>query len=327
MESVWTKPAGPPPRIVATAPVGAPAPELLAPFGDLVVAPADDEATLAPLVRDAVALIVRGGSRVPATLIDAAPALRVIARTGVGTDLVDLEAATRRRIPVIVTPGAGANAVAEGALAMMLSLAKALPALDRVVREGRWRERDAVDVRDLEAARLGIVGLGRIGRRVAELARVFGMDVAAFDPYASASGDVALLDLPALFERSEFVSLHAPLTDETRGMVDAALLERLPRGAVLVNLGRGALVRSLDDLLAVLESGRLAGVGLDVFDPEPPDVSHPLFADPRVLLSPHALGLSRLSRERIFREVAEGVAAVLRGERPAAVANPEVYGP
>ena len=327
MESVWTKPAGPPPRIVATAPVGAPAPELLAPFGNLVVAPDDGEATLAPLVRDAVALIVRGGSRVPATLIDAAPALRVIARTGVGTDLVDLEAATRRRIPVIVTPGAGANAVAEGALAMMLSLAKALPALDRVVREGRWRERDAVDVRDLEAARLGIVGLGRIGRRVAELARVFGMDVAAFDPYASASGDVALLDLPALFERSEFVSLHAPLTDETRGMVDAALLERLPRGAVLVNLGRGALVRSLDDLLAALESGRLAGVGLDVFDPEPPDVSHPLFADPRVLLSPHALGLSRLSRERIFREVAEGVAAVLRGERPAAVANPEVYGP
>ena len=312
-------------KIVATAPVAPPAPELLAELAEIVVAPADDEATLAPLVRDAVALIVRGGCRVGAGLIDAAPSLRVIARTGVGVDLVDLQAATRRGIPVLVTPGAGADAVAEGALALMLALAKRLPELDALVRQGRFDERDAVEVGDLSGATLGVVGLGRIGTRVAELARAFGMEPLAHDPYVCPGGDVPLLDLPSLFERSQFVSLHAPLTAETRGIVDADLLGRLSTGAILVNLARGALVRSLDDLLAALDSGPLAGVGLDVFEIEPPDVSHPLFRHPRVLLSPHALGLSRGAKERIFREVAEGIVSVLRGGRPAAVANPEIY--
>ena len=312
-------------KIVATAPVAAPAPELLAELAEIVVAPADDEATLAPLVRDAVALIVHGGCRVGGGLIDAAPSLRVIARTGVGVDLVDLQAATRRGIPVLVTPGAGADAVAEGALALMLALAKRLPELDALVRQGRFDERDALEVGDLSGATLGVVGLGRIGTRVAELARAFGMEPLAHDPYVRPDGEIPLLDLPSLFERSQFVSLHAPLTAETRGIVDADLLARLSRGAILVNLARGALVRSLDDLLAALDSGPLAGVGLDVFETEPPDVSHPLFRHPRVLLSPHALGLSRGAKERIFREVAEGIVSVLRGGRPAAVANPEIY--
>lgn len=313
------------PTIVATAPVASPAPELLAAFGEVVVAPSCDEETLASLVRDAAALIVRGDSSVSKELIEAAPSLRVIARTGVGVDLVDLDAATRHGIPVVVTPGAGASAVAEGAIAMMLALAKRLPLLDEIVRQGGWQERDTVDIRDLEGARLGIVGAGRIGARVARLARAFGMDVACCDPYVGPPEEVERVELEALFARSEFVSVHAPLTSETRGMVDAALLERLPQGAILVNLARGGLVRSLDDLLAALESGRLGGVGLDVFEQEPPDRSHPLFRHPRVLLSPHALGLSRRAKERIFRDVAEGIAAVLRGERPAAVANPEVY--
>ena len=313
--------------IVATGPVFAPAPEVLAPVGELVVAPDDDEATLVALVRDAGALLVRGGSRVTARVIDSAPDLRVIGRSGVGVDELDVEAATRRGIPVVTTPEAGAQAVAEGAFAMILVLVKRLTELDEAVRAGEWRARNEVEVGDLEGATLGIVGLGRIGRRVASLAHAFGMAVVASDPLVKRAEGVDVVDLGALFERSHVVTLHAPLTRGTRGMVDAVLLERLRPGAILVNLSRGGLIRSLDDVHDALESGRLAGVGLDVFEPEPPDVSHPLFRHPRVLLSPHALGMSRRAKERIFREVAEGIAAVLRGERPAHVANPEVYDP
>jgi D-3-phosphoglycerate dehydrogenase len=312
--------------VLATGPVFPPAPEILAPFGELVVAPDDTEATLLPLVRDAVALIARGGTRIGAGLIEAAPELRVIGRTGVGIDLVDLEAATRHRIPVVISAGAGTDAVAEGALAMIVALAKRLPLLDRLVREGRWRERDDVEICDLAGSTLGIVGLGRIGRRLGELARPLGMRVVAYDPYVE-PGVVGVepVGLPDVFAESDFVSLHAPLNLVTRGMVDADLLAGARPGLVLVNLGRGGLVRSLDDLLAALESGRLGGVGLDVFDPEPPDLSHPLFRHPRVLLSPHALGWTPRARERTYREMAEGMAAVLRGERAAIVANPEAY--
>ena len=259
-----------------------------------------------------------------ARVIEAAPGLRVIARTGIGVDEVDVAAATRRGIPVVVVPDAGAQAVAEGALALMLALAKRLTELDQAVRAGRWEERDAVEIRDLEGATLGIVGLGRIGRRLAALARAFGMSVLASDPYAEA-GETELVDLATLFERSDYVSLHAPLTDETRGLVDASLLRRLPDGAILVNLARGALIRSLDDVVEALDAGRLGGVGLDVFAEEPPELSHPLFRHERVFLSPHALGMSRRAKSAIARAAAEGVVAVLEGRRPAAVANPEIY--
>jgi phosphoglycerate dehydrogenase-like enzyme len=306
-------------RVVSTGPVAPVAEQLLGP-----IAVAGDD--LRELARDAEALIVRGGSVVDAAMIDGAPRLRVIARTGVGLTEVDLEAATRRGIPVVFTPYAGARAVAEGALALLLALAKQLPLLDRVVREGRWHARDEVEIRDLEAATLGIVGFGRIGRELARLVEPFDARVLAYDPYVERANGVALVPLETLFAESDYVSLHAPLTEETRGLVDADLLARAKPGLILSNLARGALVRSPDDLLAALDSGRLAAVGLDVFEPEPPDLSHPLFRHPRVLLTPHALGLSRRARERIYREVAEGVLAVFRGDRPRAVANPEVYG-
>jgi phosphoglycerate dehydrogenase-like enzyme len=305
-------------KVVSTGPVAPAAEEILGPIA--VAAPGELETELA----DADALIVRGGHLVTAALLDAAPRLRAIGRSGVGIDNVDLDAATSRGIPVVFTPEAGAQAVAEGALALMLALAKQLPALDLAVREGRWQARDELEVRDLEGARLGILGLGRIGRRVAELARAFGMRLLAHDPFVDDVAGIELVDLPTLFGESDLISVHAPLTPETEGVVGAELLG-LARGAIFVNLSRGRLVRSLDDLLGALESGALWAVGLDVFDPEPPDLTHPLFRHPRVLLSPHALGLSGRARRQIFAEVAEGIAAVLRGDRPAAVANPEVY--
>jgi D-3-phosphoglycerate dehydrogenase len=308
-------------RIVATGPVFPPAEDVL---GEIAVAPAPDEDSLLPLLGDAEALIARGDATISERLIDAAPALRVIGRTGVGVERIDLDAATKRGIPVVIAPDAGSDSVAEGALALMLALAKDLNALDRAVRDGRWSARDELELWDVGGTTVGVIGLGRIGRRVAALVQALGARVLGHDPYVERSDEVELVGLETLFGESDYISLHAPLTRETRGLVDARLLS-LARGAVLVNLGRGGLISSLDDLLAALESGSLRAVGLDVFDPEPPDPGHPLFAHPRVLLSPHALGLSRRARRQLFAEVAEGIAAVLRGERPRAIANPEIY--
>ena len=301
-------------RIVATGPVPPVAEELLGPV--VVAAPGELES----LLPETEVLIARGGTTVTAATIAAAPLLRVIARSGVGFSEVDIEAATRRGIPIVLAPTAGADAVAEGALALVLALAKRLPELDRAVKEGRWAERDRADVRDLHGTALGILGYGRIGRRLEALAVPFEMRVRFFDPYVAGS-----VTLTELFAESDVVSIHAPLTEETRGIVDARLLERARPGLLLVNVARGALVRSPDDLLAALASGRLGGVGLDVFEPEPPDTSHPLFAHPRVLCTPHALWRTPRAVEGIFREMGEGVLAALRGDRPAGVANPELY--
>jgi D-3-phosphoglycerate dehydrogenase len=249
-------------------------------------------------------VIVRGGHRFGAELIEASPRLRVIGRTGVGLSEIDVEAAERRGIAIVTAEG-GARAVAEGALTLLLALAKRLPQLDRAVKDGRFAERDQADVLDAEDLTLGIVGYGRTGQALAELAGAIGMTTVAHDPYAHG---VAIDELLA---RSDAISLHAPLTDETRGLVDPAFLERVRPGAILVNLAGGGLVRALDDLLAALESGRLSGVGLDVFEPEPPDPAHPLFRHPAVLCTPHALGLSRRAKANLARQCAEGIALEL----------------
>jgi D-3-phosphoglycerate dehydrogenase len=296
------------PLIVATGPVHPVAEEIL---GEIVVG--DWRERLA----EVEALIVRGDARVTAADIAAAPRLRVIGRSGIGVDNVDVAAAGARGIPVVVAPGVGARAVAEGAFTLALALLKGLPELDRAVRGGEWSLRDRVDVRDLGGTTLGIVGYGRIGRELADLARAVGMHVLAHDPHV----DEATSPLDALFENADVVSLHVPLDESTRGLIGPGLLARAKPGLILVNTARGALVSSNDDLFAALESGRLGGVGLDVFEEEPPDTSHPLFDHPRVLVTPHALGFTRRAREAVFRTMAEGVAAVLRGEQAAHVAS------
>jgi D-3-phosphoglycerate dehydrogenase / 2-oxoglutarate reductase len=294
--------------IVATGPVHPVAVEILGP-----IEVAENWRALLP---DAEALIVRGDASVGQRELASAPRLRVIGRSGVGVDRVDMAATAACGIPVVVTPGANARAVAEGALTLMLALVKRLPELQRAVVERDWGARDRLELGDLEGATLGIVGYGRIGRELAEIARALGMRILAHDPLV----DEATTPLDALFENADVVSLHAPLTDETRGIVGPELLAHAKPGLVLVNTARGGLVTSLDDLLAALENGRLGGVGLDVFEEEPPDPSHPLFVHPRVVATPHALGLTLGAREAVFRAMAEGVAAVLRGETPPNVA-------
>ncbi|MHB1988221.1 MAG: NAD(P)-dependent oxidoreductase [Acidimicrobiales bacterium] len=312
--------------IVALGPVPDSVQARLAPFGSVTTIGEGEECP-AKLLSDAVALIARGSSRVTAELLEAAPHLRVIGRSGVGVELVDVAAATRRGIPIVVTPGTGSRAVAEGALALILSLVKRLGRLTALVQERGWAERETIQVGDLDEACLGIIGYGAIGRRVAELGRCFGMRVLVYDPYTvrpPVTDGIVAVDLEVLFQSADVVSLHAPLTDETRGLVGVELLALLQKGAVLVNCGRGGLL-DLDAVHEALLDERLAGVGLDVFDPEPPP-DHPLFRHPDVVLTPHVLGLSRRARRLTFEAMAEGIAAVLSGTRAPHVANPEVYG-
>ena len=270
----------------------------------------------------AVGAIVRADARVDAAFLARTPRMRVLARTGVGTDLVDLAAASAHGIAVVITPGSGTRAVAEGVLAHALNLSKRLPEMTALVREGRWAERAAGGpIGDLDGSTMGIVGYGRIGRRVGELAAAFGMRVLAHDPFAAPPAEVNCADLTELAAASDVLTLHVPLTSDNYHFVNAGFLARVQPGAILVNCGRGALV-DLGAVLAALESGRLGGVGLDVYEPEPP-AHHPLFDHPRVSLTPHVTGLTRRATVATFADAAQGVLDVLAGRPAVAVANPD----
>ena len=269
---------------------------------------------------DAVGAIVRADAVVDAAFLSRAPRLRVIARTGVGVDHVDLPAATARGIPVVITPGSGTRAVAEGVFALALHLVKRLGPCTDLVRGGRWIDRGQISMGDLDGATIGIIGYGRIGKRVGELATAFGMHLLAYDPFSAPPPEIASQDVLELASASDVLTLHVPLTEGNHHLVDEAFLNRVRPGTVLINCSRGGLVDA-DAALAALESGQLAGVGLDVFEPEPPE-HHPLFDRPDVVLTPHLMGMTRRASAATFVDAARGVADVLAGRRPAAVANP-----
>lgn len=279
----------------------------------LVNNPTDDE------LAQAVGAFARGSVTIDRALFNRMPSLRVLARTGVGTERVDLVAATERGIPVVITPGSNTRAVAEGALAMALALVKSLPALDAVVRGGGWSERDDIPVGDIDGSTVGVVGYGRIGQRFTELMTALGARVRAFDPVTPIPAEFRVDNLDDLLRESSLVSLHVPLLDSTRNIIDAHAFSVMPVGALLINCSRGPLV-DLDAALAALRSGQLGGIGLDVFEDEPPK-PHPLYQHPRVLLTPHVMGLSTKAAAQTYRDAARGIRAVLDGERPAATAN------
>jgi phosphoglycerate dehydrogenase-like enzyme len=299
-------------------------------FGEVVCVAPEDSAAWSKSVEHAIAIIARGNTRISRELIESAPHLRVIARSGVGVDLIDVGAATEHGIPVVITPGAGSTAVAEGAVALMLALVKRLKTLDSLVRDGRWTDRESVPVGDLDGATLCVVGFGRIGRRLAEFGLAFGMSVRAVDPPAQRLGStipdgVTWATLAQALPVADVVSLHLPLDDSTRGILDLDGLLSMKPGATLLNLGRGALVSSYDDLFYALDAVPLNGVGLDTFVVEPPNHEHPLFKHERVQLTPHVLGLSRRARHQIFKDMVASTIRVLEGQRVSEVANPAVW--
>lgn len=317
-------------RIVCTGPIDNVAVEILRPYGEIVIASAFQEEVLLPLLDRAIGLVVRGveGS-VSARVINAAPDLKVIGRSGVGYDNVDIKAATARRIPVVYTPGANARAIAEASVALMFALCKKVVFWDRQLKLGNWNSRFETQPGDIDGATLGIIGFGRIGQMLAELIQPFNVTILAYDPYVSNERakqlETKLVDLEVLLKRSDFISIHAVLTDETQGLINRDRLRQIKPGAFLVNLARGGLIESLDVLYEALESGKLGGIGLDVFQPEPPDVSHPIFQLPNCVTSPHALGLTPRAMTKIFENMANDMAAVFDGKPPRHVVNPEVF--
>ena len=259
-----------------------------------------------------------------ATVLAAVPDLRVIARVGVGTDSIDLAAAADHGVVVTVTPGANDATVAEHAVALMLALVRRVCEQDAAVRRGEWPRTGDHVPGSLRGATVGLVGLGRIGRRTAGLLRAFGAGVLAADPaVAEAPAGIALVALDELLARSDIVSLHVPLLPATAGLLGAAEIARMRPGAMVVNTARGGLVDE-DALLAALRSGRLGGAALDVFAAEPPAGS-PLLALPNVIATPHVAGLSPASVEEMTRRATASVLDVLAGRRPPDVANPAVF--
>jgi glyoxylate reductase len=299
--------------------------ELLA--GHTVVAPAANEARLSPerLARelpDADALLALLSLRVDEALLASAPRLRVVANYAVGYDNVDLGAAARRGVIVTNTPDVLTDATADLTMALMLAAARRMSEGQELLRMGRWRgwEPEQLPGLDLDGARLGVVGLGRIGQAVARRARAFGMAITYAQPRRAALtleadlGGATHLSLDELVATADVVTLHCPLTPETRHLFDEARLGRMKPRAVLVNTARGPIVDEAA-LAETLSSGHLLGVGLDVFEEEP-RVHPALLAAPRTVLLPHLGSSTTGTRARMAETAAQSIADVLAGRRP-----------
>ena len=299
---------------------------ILEPLGcELTLAPSADEDALVEAVDGAEALLVcfaKVGERV----VDAAAAsgCRIISRYGIGYDNIDIAAATRHGIVVTYVPDYCLDEVADHTLALLLGLARAVAHADRSVRAGGWAVPHG-EVHRLAGRRLAVIGAGGIGRRVIERARAFRLEVVAFDPYVdpwelpaerAASFEEAVADADA-------ITLHVPLTEENRHLVDRDSIARMRRSPLLVNTSRGPLVDA-DAAVEALGSGALSGVALDVTEVEPPAADHPLRSHPRALLTPHMAFYSIEAQAELQRRAAEEVARAFNGEPPDRPVNPEV---
>ena len=267
------------------------------------------ESELAAIVPGAHVLVTRAYQRVSQAVIEAANTLELIAQATSGIDNIDDESARRRGVSIVNMPGENANAVAELVIGAMLTLTRTVPFYTREVAAGRWPREDCATRHELRHHRLGIIGLGQVGARVARLAAAFGMQARAYDPYISDAafaerGAAPTASLAELLSGSDILTLHVPLTAETRRMIDEAALRRLPRGAILINAARGEVVDQ-EAALEALRSDRLGGLVLDVFETEPP--GRPFPDDPRLILTPHIGGCTHECRsalaEKLFARI------------------------
>ncbi len=272
------------------------------------------EDALLKIIGDYDALVVRSQTKVTAKLIEAGKKLRVIGRAGVGVDNVDVDAATRRGIIVMNTPGGNTISTAEHTFSMMMALARKIPQAHASVKAGQW-DRKSFEGVELYNKTLGIIGMGRIGTEVARRAIAFGMRVLAYDPFLSLSKAKALqvevVELDELYRRSDFITIHVPMTDQTRGMINRDAIAKMKKGVRLINCARGGLIVEAD-LAEALRSGQVAGAALDVYETEPPKGS-PLLALDNVVLTPHLGASTAEAQESVGTEVAEQIVDALTG--------------
>ncbi len=282
----------------------------------------DERSRLPEMIPEYDALVVRSMTRVDRALLEAGSRLRVVGRAGIGVDNVDVAAATERGILVVNAPTANLVSATEHTFALLLALVRNVPPANASLRRGEWKRKQFLGS-ELQGKVLGVVGLGRIGQGVAMRARAFGMEIAAYDPFLDSAAarrlEVELTDLDALLARADVVTLHTPLTDQTRGLIDADRIASMKQGAILVNCARGGIVDE-GALLAALEEGRLAGAALDVFSEEPPSDPR-LVEHPRVVATPHIGAQTREAQRRVATETAKMLLAALDGSLAVTAVN------
>lgn len=317
-EPSFARMSDPPWRILVTEPYSVESMAKLKALGEVQLLAAPDEQSLLAAVSNCDALLVRTATRVSRRVIEAAPRLRVIGRGGVGLDNIDLDAARDEHITVVYTPNAATQAVADLTFALMLGLIWQLNGHDHAVRTERFMDaRSKAAPRELKGLTLGIVGMGRIGQAVARRAvNGFLMEVLYTDILEL--GDLGLgarqVGAKELFQRSDVVSLHVPLTHATRNMVDREAIRLFKNGAILINTSRGAVVES-EAVAEGLRTGKLWGAGFDVFEVEPPRSNDALLSAPNTLLTPHIGARTALAQENM-NAVVDDVIAVLQGRQP-----------
>lgn len=303
--------------------------EILNAAGFRSLDPAGDHTLTEPELRAALPeadAMMAGGERISAELLALAPRLRAIARTGVGYDAIDLAAATAKKIAVVITPGTNQESVAEQTFALLLALTRNIVPNDRTIRAGGWGRTLVTPVRGKV---LGLVGLGRIGRAVAMRSPAFGLRVVAYDPMPGdaefeAKHGIRRLGFEELLAASDVVSLHLPLSEATRGLIDRSTLAKMRPGSFLINTARGGLVVEAD-LAESLASGHLAGAGLDVLNSEPPEPDNPLLRLPNIVFSPHSGGIDTKSMADMAELAARCLVRLSRGDWPAGcVVNDEL---
>lgn len=286
------------------------------------------ESELISRIRIYDAMIVRSATKVTAAVIEAAHSLKVIGRAGVGVDNIDLEAATRRGVVVVNAPDGNTIAAAEHSIALMLALARNIPQGDASLRKGHWERKRLVGV-ELRHKTLGILGLGRIGSAVAHRAQAFGMFCLGYDPYISVEQanrlGVELVSLDSLLERSDFITIHMPLTDDTRHLLDADALSRVKQGVRIINVARGGIVDETA-LAEAVKAGKIAGAAVDVFEQEPV-VSSPLLDCPNVVLTPHLGASTEEAQLHVAVDVAQAIASFLDGGLPNNAVNMTTMAP
>ena len=279
-------------------------------------------------MKDADALIVRI-AKCDGHAIENSPNLKVIGRTGVGYDSVDVKTATAHGIPVVITPGANNRSVAEHAVAMMFALSKNLVEAQQEMCKGNWEIRGAKKAFELEGKTIGILGLGAIGRETAKICEGCGMKVAAYDPFLSKEqvegyGAVYYENYEDLLKVSDVVSIHVPLTDETKNMISKKQLTEMKKTALIINCSRGGIINETD-LVEALKAGEIAGAGTDVFCSEPPKTDDPLLNCPNLIVSPHSAAQTREAVIKMAQMCVKGCLAVAEGKKWPFVADKSVY--
>jgi D-3-phosphoglycerate dehydrogenase / 2-oxoglutarate reductase len=293
--------------------------DLLAEKAELIIANNLEENSLIEQARDVDAIVIRANGAVTARIMDSAPKLKVVGRHGVGVDAIDLNAAKQRGIVVCNTPDANLESVAEQAVGFMITLSKQILRADQALRQGRWNVRYEYIGQEMDRRTLGLVGMGRIGARVAEICHFgFRMPIIYHDVIAYPDLEERLsakkLPLDEVLKKADYISLHVPLLPATKGLIGAEQLAMMKKGAFLINTSRGAIVDEAD-LIKALRSGHLGGAGLDVFDTEPTPADNPLLQFDNVVLTPH-MAAHTDDALKAMSMVAEDIIRVLEGKEP-----------